>query len=97
MRLPGTAKVAGREWSVQQRAIFEAFRSAPGHVLVRARAGTGKTTTILEALQYAPESKILLGAFNKQIADELQTRVSDPGECEDAPCAGDGVYQGTGG
>ena len=77
MRLPGVAKSTNREWSLQQRAIFEAFRNAPGHVLVRARAGTGKTTTILEALQYAPESKILLGAFNKQIADELQTRVSD--------------------
>ena len=77
MRLPGVLKVSGREWSLQQKAIFEAFRSAQGHVLVRARAGTGKTTTILEALQYAPEHKILLAAFNKQIADELQTRVSD--------------------
>ena len=77
MRLPGVLKVSGREWSLQQKAIFEAFRSAQGHVLVRARAGTGKTTTILEALQYAPENKILLAAFNKQIADELQTRVSD--------------------
>lgn len=44
-------------------------------MLVRARAGTGKTTTIVEALRHLPAGKnALLVAFNKRIAEELQSR-----------------------
>jgi superfamily I DNA/RNA helicase len=65
-----------KNWSVQQKAIFDFFRQGKGNLVVRARAGTGKTTTIIEACKYAPASeKILLAAFNKKIATELQQRV----------------------
>lgn len=64
-----------RSWSVLQRAIFEDVATGKGHVLVRARAGTGKTTTIVEALRHLPEGKkALLVAFNKSIARELEQR-----------------------
>lgn len=48
------------------------------HLVCRARAGTGKTTTIIEGVNRAPEKSILLAAFNKSIAMELQKRVNNP-------------------
>lgn len=64
-------------WSVQQQAIFEFFRTAEGNLIVRARAGTGKTTTIVQAIRYAPERRKLLMAFNKRIQLELGSRIMD--------------------
>lgn len=46
------------------------------NLVVRARAGTGKTTTIIEGVNRAPDGSILLCAFNKRIADELSTRLT---------------------
>ena len=67
-------------WSPQQDKIFTWFAApTPGNLVVRARAGTGKTTTIIEAISRAPESMILLAAFNKRIAVELQSRLTHPG------------------
>lgn len=65
-------------WTDEQRAIFDEVDTGQSHVVVRARAGTGKTTTILEALNYAQEPEILLAAFNKSIASELARRVENP-------------------
>lgn len=62
-------------WSPQQEAIFEWFRAGEGHLVVTARAGTGKTTTILEAITRAPEEKVLVCAFNKEIQTELEKRL----------------------
>jgi DNA helicase-2/ATP-dependent DNA helicase PcrA len=67
-----------KEWSAQQTAIFDWFKNGTGNCLTRARAGTGKTTTILEAINYAREDKILLAAFNKKIAEELKTKLRNP-------------------
>jgi len=63
--------------SAQQQEIFDWFAKGQGNLVIRARAGCGKTTTILQAIQYAPEQKILLAAFNKEIASELKSRLSD--------------------
>ncbi len=68
-----------KAWSEQQQQIFTWARIGEGNLVVRARAGTGKTTTIIEAIDHAKESSILLAAFNKRIAGELQMRVSTPG------------------
>lgn len=65
-------------WDPQQTSIFGWFKEGIGHLLVRARAGTGKTTTIIEAINYAPENRILLAAFNKEIATELSRRLKNP-------------------
>lgn len=70
-----------RKWSQQQQDIFKWFGNDAGTVsnlVVRARAGTGKTTTIIEALAHAPEQRILLAAFNKRIATELQHKLRNP-------------------
>ncbi len=66
-----------RQWSDQQQAIFKQFKEGRGNTVVRARAGTGKTTTILEGISHAPERKILLAAFNKKIAEELKTKLKN--------------------
>lgn len=76
-------------WSEEQERIFAWFAKLKtdlftdlglyvdpnGNLIVRARAGTGKTTTIVEGVNRAPEKLILVCAFNKRIADELVTRV----------------------
>lgn len=61
-------------WSPQQEEIFFWFEHpAMGckNLVVRARAGTGKTTTILEGIFRAPEKRKVCAAFNKRIAEEL--------------------------
>ena len=65
-----------RQWSPQQEVVFAWFRdSSRKAAVVRARAGTGKTTVVIEGLSHAPESKVLLCAFVKRIAEELQRRL----------------------
>lgn len=62
--------------SVYQRAIYEDVATGTGHTVVVARAGSGKTTTILEALKHVPAGKsVLLLAFNKEIAGKLVREV----------------------
>lgn len=64
-----------REWSRYQQAIFEDVRSGHGHTVVLARAGTGKTTTIVESFKHVPKGEqVLMVAFNKAIAEELKKR-----------------------
>ena len=70
-------------WSEQQRAIFQWFADPPpdGNLVVRARAGTGKTTTIVEALKHinwkiGAGERALVCAFNKRIAKELNERLA---------------------
>lgn len=59
-----------------QTDIFDFVASGQGHGVVRARAGSGKTTTIVEALKHVPSgASVLMLAFNKSIATELETRV----------------------
>jgi superfamily I DNA/RNA helicase len=64
--------------SSEQTAIFDWFETGDGNLIVVARAGTGKTSTIIRALNYAPEARILVCAFNKRIADELVSKITDP-------------------
>jgi superfamily I DNA/RNA helicase len=66
-----------RQPSPQQHAIYDWFARGRGNLAVRARAGTGKTSTLLEGINHAPERSILLAAFNKRIADELKTRLKN--------------------
>lgn len=63
-------------WSQQQEAIFTHLSNKKaGNLVVLARAGTGKTTTLLEGVSRAPEKRKLLAAFNKNIAGELQKKL----------------------
>jgi DNA helicase-2/ATP-dependent DNA helicase PcrA len=64
-----------REWSAYQRAIFQDVAEGEGHTVVVARAGSGKTSTIVESFNHVPRGlTVLMCAFNKAIANELKVR-----------------------
>jgi hypothetical protein len=64
-----------RNWSELQKDIFRDIAKGTGHTVVIARAGSGKTSTIVEGFKYIPKGKkTLMVAFNKSIADELRQR-----------------------
>jgi DNA helicase-2/ATP-dependent DNA helicase PcrA len=66
-----------RIWSPAQEAIFAHFAKgqSAGHLTVIARAGTGKSTTMVEGAERSPDRRVMLTAFNKTVADELKERV----------------------
>lgn len=58
-----------------QQAIFDFVQSGTGNAVVEAVAGSGKSTTIIKALEFTPkDSEVAFLAFNKKIADELKER-----------------------
>lgn len=64
-----------RNWSDFQKAIFKDIATQTDHTVVIARAGSGKTSTIVEGFKYIPKGKkTLMVAFNKNIAEELKQR-----------------------
>lgn len=65
------------DFNEQQVALFTWGVMETGSCNLIARAGTGKTTTIIE-LAKRIEGKVFLGAFNKAIAEELKTRIQRP-------------------
>lgn len=61
--------------SKYQRAIYKTFQLTNKDINISAVAGSGKTTTLLELLNYVPfDKKPLFLAFNKSIVDELKSR-----------------------
>lgn len=62
-----------RKWSPLQQNIFDFVEHGQGNAIVEAVAGSGKTTTIVEALKRVRGTSIFL-AFNKSIAEELKAR-----------------------
>lgn len=67
--------------SPYQQAVFDFIAREKGSAIVRAVAGSGKTTTILHALEFVPDgASVLMLAFNAAIAKELQTRIVAKGK-----------------
>lgn len=59
-----------------QKNIFDFIKNKVASAIIEAVAGSGKTTTIIEALNLIPSNfRILFLAFNRAIADELSKRV----------------------
>lgn len=62
--------------SPQQVEIMKVCQHESCHLIIQALAGTGKTTTILEALKVLPHrQKVAFVCFSKVIAQTLQSRV----------------------
>jgi len=62
--------------SVYQQGIYDFITNGQGNAVVSAVAGSGKTTTLINALNLIPsELNVLFLAFNKSIAQELSERV----------------------
>lgn len=66
------------KWSDEQLQIFEWFSGGIGNLVVKARAGTGKTTTIKAAFEVAPEAEMLYAVFNKKNQVEASAKIVDP-------------------
>ena len=63
------------KYSPYQEAIFAFVAFSPDSAIVQAVAGSGKTTTIVEALNRAPQgTNSIFLAFNKAISEELKSR-----------------------
>ena len=72
-------EVLTKRWSDLQLAVFDDVANGTGHTVVRARAGSGKTSTICEAINYIPKMHLpntLLVAFSKDVVKELTTRIT---------------------
>jgi len=60
----------------QQEAVIEWFRSGTDDLCVTARAGSGKTTTLIDGVCARPmTTSATLCSFNRRIADEITTRL----------------------
>lgn len=66
-------------WTEQQEAVFDAIAGTNSNLNVGACAGSGKTTTSVEAVRRF-SGKCGLVAFNKHIADELTKKLQGRGK-----------------
>lgn len=66
----------------EQERIFLFVKKRPENVLIKAYAGAGKTSTIVEAVKLLPKDKsIMFLAFNKHIQEELKTKLPEHVRC----------------
>lgn len=57
--------------------IFEFVKNSNSNAVVEAVAGSGKTTTSLQAIKYVPKfADILFSAFNSSVVEEIEKRVA---------------------
>lgn len=59
--------------SIQQQAFYDWIQNGSGSCILEAVAGSGKTTSLIEALSLM-QGSIFFGAYNKKIADEIKAR-----------------------
>lgn len=63
-------------WSPFQEAVFAFTQQGTGNAVVEAVAGSGKTTTIVEAVSRM-RGQVFLGAYNSKMGKELAERTRD--------------------
>lgn len=64
--------------SKYQKAVYTYITKCSGNAVVDAVAGSGKSTTIVNALKIIPsDKKILFLAFNKSIVEELKNKIGN--------------------
>lgn len=66
--------MSNKNWSEYQKAVFSWVEEGTGSAVVEAVAGSGKTTTLVEAVKRM-QGDVALMAYNKKMGDELKTRV----------------------
>ncbi len=66
-----------RVWSPQQKVIYQNVEEEDGNLIILARAGCGKTTTLQHAalLMAVGQTRVGVVAFNKDIKEELRNRL----------------------
>lgn len=68
--------------SIYQKAIFEWISQGEGNAIINAVAGSGKTTTLVEASKLLVGKRLMFLAFNLHIVDELRKRLPSQTGCE---------------
>ena len=69
--------------SKYQRAVYQFIKSCKGNAVVEAVAGSGKSTTIVNAIDIISQNKrILFLAFNRSIVAELQKKIGKKDNCD---------------
>lgn len=75
-------KILGYEPSEYQAKIFDFVRHGVGNGFVKARAGSGKTTTLVSAMKLIPDDRrCLFLAFNRAVKEEIAKKVSGHKNC----------------
>lgn len=81
MTAAGSVAATASRWSTYQEAVFRDITYGRRHTVVKARAGSGKTSTIAEGVKRIPVgARTLMVAFNKVIERELSARVGSRAE-----------------
>jgi DNA helicase-2/ATP-dependent DNA helicase PcrA len=62
--------------SKQQQDIYDWVLNGNGNLIIKARAGSGKTTTAVHSIQYM-KGNVLAMAFNKKASVQLQNKLSN--------------------
>lgn len=69
-------------WSDFQKEIFKNIHSGTGNTIIIARAGSSKTSSLVEGSKYIPKgAKSIFCAFNKNIQLDLRNRLGSYIEC----------------
>ncbi len=63
--------------SEEQERIFEWFASGQGNLIVEAFAGTGKSYTISQGVNHAPEPTILVSSFTSSAVEDLKQKITN--------------------
>lgn len=64
--------------SIYQEDVFEFIQYGYGNAVISAVAGSGKSSTLIMALdKIKPEKKVLFLAFNNSIVDELKQKIKE--------------------
>lgn len=75
--------LSGHPASPYQAAVFDHFRYGRGSLIVEAGAGSGKTTSLKNAIRYLPESAhVQLLAFGRDPAAELKAALAEIAEAD---------------
>ena len=69
------------KYTDEQKKIFDFVKNGQYNGIVDAVAGSGKTTTIIEAASFIPRNiKTLFCAFNKSIREEINRKFKENGQ-----------------
>ena len=77
-----------------QLAFFNWVINGTGHCILEAVAGSGKTTTLLEAIPFM-SGRVWLGVFNKKMGDELKAKIAKRPIIKDRPFPKSAVFTST--
>lgn len=66
--------------TIEQQEFFDEVSNGTGNVLLSAKAGSGKTTTLVQAVKMGKGKSTLACAFNTSIKDELTERLKSGAE-----------------